>query len=142
MAMPDCLAAHPAIHYSACGYSGYSRMLDPLPDYQELGSWVFTHSLDCPVGTWRARLIKKAWGKQRTILLYLCEIDSDRKYCLCVFDATFYAPADRGINFRNSGEPGQAFELTTGKTRTGRTSFLSARLIPAPEGAALPEPGA
>lgn len=115
-------------------------MVEPLPSYQELGSWVFTYSFDCPVGTWRARLDAKAWGKSPTILLYFSEIPTDRKYCLSVFHATFYAPAERGINFRHDGKPGQIFELKTGKTRTGRSSFLSARLVEEAEVSPAPEP--
>jgi hypothetical protein len=108
-------------------------MLDPLPSYTELGSRAFRYSFECPVGVWRARLDAKAWGKGRTILLYFSEIGSGMKYCVCVFDATYYAAADRGINFRRTGLPGQIFDLNTAKTRTGRTRFLSASVIAALE---------
>ena len=105
------------------------RMLDPLPNYTELGTRAWDYTFECPVGVWRARLDAKAWGKGRTILLYFSETGSGKKYCVCVFDATYYAPADRSINFRRTGQPGQTFELETAKTRTGRTRFLSASLI-------------
>lgn len=118
-------------------------MLDTLPSYEELGSRAFDYTFECPVGVWRARLDAKSWGKGRTILLYFSETATGRKYCVCVFDATYYAAADRGINFRLMGRPGQTFELSTAKTRTGRTSFLSATIIAAPESsdaAYLPPP--
>lgn len=104
-------------------------MLDTLPSYTELGSRAFDYTFECPEGVWRARLDAKAWGKGRTILLYFSETGTGRKYCVCVFDATYYAPADRSINFRCTGQPGQTFELATAKTRTGRTRFLSVSLI-------------
>ena len=108
-------------------------MLDTLPSYTELGSRAFDYTFECPVGVWRARLDMKAWGKGRTILLYFSETTTGKKYCVCVFDATYYAAADRGINFRRRALPGQTFELKTGKTRTGRTSLLTATIIAAPE---------
>jgi hypothetical protein len=108
-------------------------MSDTLPSYTELGSRAFDYTFECPVGVWRARLDAKAWGKGRTILLYFCEASTGKKYCVCVFHATYYAAADRGINFRGTGLPGQVFELKTAKTRTGRTSFLSATIIATPE---------
>jgi hypothetical protein len=108
-------------------------MLDPLPRYDELGSGAFDYTFDCPVGTWRARLDMKAWGKGRNILLYFTETATGRKYCICVFDASYYTPEDRGFDFRRAGEPGDIFELKTAKTRTGRTRFLSAKHVAAPE---------
>jgi hypothetical protein len=108
-------------------------MLDTLPSYTELGSRAFDYTFECPVGVWRARLDAKAWGKGRTILLYFSETGTGRKYCVCVFKATYFAAADLGINFRIMGRPGQTFEITTAKTRTGRTRFLTASIITEPE---------
>lgn len=108
-------------------------MSGTLPKYQDLGSRAFNYTFECPAGRWQARLDAKAWGKGRTILLYFSELETGGKYCLCVFDASYFTPADRGINFRSFGEPGQCFELTTARTRSGRTSFLSARIIAEPE---------
>jgi hypothetical protein len=108
-------------------------MLDTLPTYKELGSRPFAYTFECPEGVWRGRLDAKAWGKGRTILLYFSETGTGKQYCVCVFDATHYAAEDRGINFRLNGRPGQAFELTTAKTRTARTRLLSATIIAATE---------
>lgn len=109
-----------------------SSVLDPLTSYTELGSRVFDYTFGCPVGTWRARLDMKAWGKGRTILLYFSEIAGGGKYCVCVFHVSYYAPDDRSIDFRRAGAPGQIFDLTTAKTRTGKTRFLSAGIVAAP----------
>lgn len=104
-------------------------MLDPLPSYKELTFDFGEFPFDCPVGVWRARLVMKAWGKARNLLLYFRELGTNKGHCIAVFHGTFYAPSDYGINFRQTGECGQVFELETGKTSTGRTKFLSARII-------------
>jgi hypothetical protein len=110
-------------------------MLDPLPSYKELGSRFWDYAFACPVGSWRARLDCKAWGKQRNILLYFSELGTEKKHCISVFDVTHYTAADRRIDFRREGQPGDLFELQTSKTRTGRTRFLSAEILAQPENA-------
>ena len=106
-------------------------MSDPLPSYKELNLDFAEFLFDCPVGMWRARLVMKAWGKERNLLLYFRELGTNRGHCIAVFHGTFYAPRDRRINFRHAA-CGQVFELETGKARSGRTSFLSARIIGEP----------
>jgi len=111
--------------------------LDPLPSYKELGLDFEEFPFDCPVGVWRGRLCCKAWGKRRNILLYFTEITTDKGYCLCVFNETYHAAEDGRIDFRRTGQAGQIFELETGRTRTGRTRFLSARVISETDGERL-----
>lgn len=106
-------------------------MLPDLPSHKHLTFDFAEYPFHCPVGLWRARLVMKAWGKNRNILLYFREVGTERGYCLTVFDPTLYAPRDGSINFRRTGEIGQLFELETGKTRGGRTSFLSAAIVAA-----------
>jgi hypothetical protein len=108
-------------------------MPDPLPSYRELTFDFKEYPFECPDGIWRARLVAKAWGKGKNILLYFRKLDTNKGHCIAVFHSTFFAPIERAINFRQTGEPGEVFELETGKTRTGRTRFLSARLIEEPE---------
>jgi hypothetical protein len=103
--------------------------LDELPSYKELTFDFGGFSFDCPVGVWRARLRCKAWGKRRNILLYFTEIGAEKGYCISVFHETYHAADDRRIDFRRTGRPGGLFELETGKTRTGRTRFLSAKVL-------------
>jgi hypothetical protein len=117
------------LYRPAVAFNSRLFMLDPLPSYKELGSLAFDYTFDCPVGVWRARLDAKAWAKTRTILLYFTELETDKRYCVSVFDATYYSARDGGINFRRSGERGQVFDLETAKTRTGRTSFRAATII-------------
>lgn len=102
---------------------------EPLPDYRDLGYWMREYTFDCPLGVWRARLDAKAWGKRRNILLYFSELELDRKYCLSVFNETRHAADDGIIDFRYRGRIGECFELETGRTRTGRSRFLAARII-------------
>ncbi len=112
--------------------------LDELPSYKELTFDFGEFSFDCPVGVWRARLRCKAWGKRRNILLYFTEIGTEKGYCISVFKETCHAADDRRIDFRRTGKKGQLFELETGKTRTGRTRFLSARIVTGPEDEGTP----
>ncbi len=104
-------------------------MPDPLPSYKELTFDFGEFPFECPEGAWRARLVMMAWGKRRNILLYFRELDTGKGHCISVFDETYHAPEDRSFDFRYMGKAGQVFELETGKTRTGRTRFLSARII-------------
>jgi len=108
-------------------------MPDPLPSYKELTLRFGEYPFVCPEGIWRARLVAKAWGKARNLLLYFRAQETDKGHCIAVFHGTFYAPINRGINFRSMAKIDQIFELETGKTRTGRTKFISARIITGPE---------
>lgn len=100
-----------------------------FPSYKEI--YAFSeYSFDCPVGVWKARLDVKAWGKQRNILLFFSEMETEKKYCLSVFLPSLYRALDNGLNFRSADAlPGDVFELETGKTKTGRTKFISARKL-------------
>jgi hypothetical protein len=108
-------------------------MHDPLPSYKEIAFSFSDYGFDCPVGAWRARLDCKAWGKKRNILLFFTEVGTDKSYCACVFNETYHQPESGGIDFRDSGKPGQLFELETGKTKSGRSKLISARIIASPE---------
>lgn len=102
---------------------------EPLPDYRDLGYWMREYTFDCPVGVWHAHLDAKAWGKRRNILLYFSELETERKFCLSVFNETRHRADDGVIDFRYRGRVGECFELETGKSRTGRSRFLAARII-------------
>lgn len=86
------------------------------------------YSADCPVGTWKARLDGKAWGRQakfrsaRNLNLYFTEIESGSKYVISIYWARYYgySPVKGGVDFK-VGEPGECFELWTGKTNHGKT---------------------
>jgi hypothetical protein len=103
--------------------------MDELPSYKDL-PYCFEYTFHCPVGMWRARLDAKAGGKQRTILLYFTEEGTGKRYLIAVFNTSYYTPEDRGFDFRLQGQPGDFFELETGRTRTGRSKLLSAKIIP------------
>jgi hypothetical protein len=107
--------------------------MDSLPSYKDLGIYLREYSFDCPVGEWRARLDAKAWGKQRNILLYFTQVGTGRKYCVSLYQLSYYVPEDAQFDFRRAGKPGERFALETAKRRTGTTRLLSARIIPASE---------
>ena len=100
-----------------------------IPSYKDI--YAFSeYSFECPVGVWKARLDAKAWGKQRNILLFFSEMETGKKYCLSVFLPRLYRALDNGLNFRSADAlPGDVFELETGKTKTGRTKFISAKKL-------------
>lgn len=104
-------------------------MLQTLPSHTELTFDFGEFPFDCPVGVWRARLVTMAWGKRRNILLYFRQLETDNGCCISVFNETYHSAEDRAFDFRYMGKTGQVFELETAKTRTGRTRFISARLI-------------
>jgi hypothetical protein len=106
--------------------------MDELPSYKDLPH-CFKYTFLCRVAVWRARLDAKAWGKQRTILLYFTEEETGARYCLAVFNTSYYMPEDRGFDFRRQGRPGDFFELETGETRTGRSKLISAKVLPQEE---------
>src|SRR3979409_1458667 len=99
--------------------------MDSLPSYKGLGIYVREYSFDCPVSAWRARLDAKAWGKQRNMLLYFTEVGTGRKYCVSLYQLSYYVPEDAQFDFRLAGKPGELFALETAKRRTGTTRLLS-----------------
>jgi len=95
------------------------------------------YSSDCLDGTWKARLDGKAWGKQarhrgaRTLNLYFSEIETGGKYVISIYWARYYGywPVKGGVDFKEGAEPGECFELGTGKTTHGKTYLGSARKL-------------
>jgi hypothetical protein len=87
------------------------------------------YELDCPDGTWTARLDAKAWGKSANLILYFSETETGRKYWLSVFFDNGYKARDGGHDFRHDANPGDVFELTTEKTRGGKPKLQAARRI-------------
>ena len=114
---------------------------ETLPSYRHLGIQLSEYSFDCPRGVWRARLIAKGWGKNKNILLYLSEMETQKKFSISLFFfTTNYRPEDGGFDFRSAGRRGEIFELETDIGHTGRTRLLSAKLIPQYDDAALTQP--
>jgi hypothetical protein len=87
------------------------------------------YELDCPEGNWTARLDAKAWGKSANLILYFSDVETGRKYWLSVFFETGYRARENGYDFRNDAMPGDVFELTTKKTKSGKPSLLAAHKI-------------
>jgi hypothetical protein len=97
-------------------------------NYRALANWDdYEHG--CPEGSWSGRLEQKAWGKSKNLILYFSEVATGRKYWFSVFHANGYKARDDGQNFRKEAEAGEVFELTTGKTVSGKPVLLSARKI-------------
>jgi hypothetical protein len=84
----------------------------------------------CPDGTWTGRLDERAWGKSANLILYFSDIESGQKYWLSVFWGDGYK-SNNGQNFRNDAQSDDLFELTTGKTKTGKPKLVSAVKIQA-----------
>jgi hypothetical protein len=102
-----------------------------IAKYKEISDrWEYT--FDCPLGVWIGRLDAKAWGKKSNILLYFSEVDSGKKYCISVYRPTQHRAEDGGLTFRYEGEPGDLFELSTAKTRTGKSKLVSAKQVTPP----------
>jgi hypothetical protein len=107
-----------------------------LPENQKISNRR-EYGADCPVGTWRARLDGKAWGKQakfrsaRTLNLYFSEIESGKKYVISIYWARYngYWPVKGGVDFKVEAEPGECFELGTAKATNSMTILVSARKL-------------
>jgi hypothetical protein len=87
------------------------------------------YELDCPEGTWTARLDHKAWGKSQNLILYVTDPTTGAQYWLSVFSRDNYKPRDKGHDFRNDAEAGDVFEFTTNKTKGGYPNLQSARKL-------------
>ena len=85
--------------------------------------------LGCPVGTWKARLDFRVWGKSHNLLLYFTRLDNDEPWCLSVWDKDGYHPRTQGLAFHTDVQDGNSFELETEHTTTGRPNFISARRL-------------
>ena len=100
----------------------------PIPGHKQIANWN-EYAFDCPEGTWTATLEQKAWGKSANLILCFADIATGSKYRLSVFSNSQYKPRDGSHDFRNDAEPGDIFELTTKKTKSGNPDFKSARKI-------------
>lgn len=86
------------------------------------------YAMEAPEGTWTGRLDFHAWGKSLNLFCYFTELASGKKYRLSVFHNKEYHPSKEGPAFDE--EPaGSTFEITTGKSKSGLPSFLSARKL-------------
>ena len=87
------------------------------------------YSLGSPDGEWTARLDHKAWGKSYNLILHFTEMDTGAKYWLSVFSNNEYKPRDNGFDFKNDGEPGAVFCLSTSRSKSGHPVFQTAKRI-------------
>ena len=71
-----------------------------IEGYQHFVDWE-QYELDCPEGTWTARLDHKAWGKSQNLILYVTATATGAKYWLSVFSRNRYRPRDDGHDLRN-----------------------------------------
>ena len=76
-----------------------------IEGYQHFAAWE-QYELDCPEGTWTARLDHKAWGKSQNLILYVTDPATGAKYWLSVFSRNGYRPRDESHDLRNDAEPG------------------------------------
>jgi hypothetical protein len=68
-----------------------------IENYKHFADWE-QYELDCPEGTWRARLDHKAWGKSQNLILYVTNQETGVKYWLSVFARNGYRSGDlRGL---------------------------------------------
>lgn len=99
-----------------------------ISDHKQITNWN-DYTFDCPEGTWTAKLEQKAWGKSANLILCFADAATGSKYRLSVFSNTRYKPRDGSHDFRNDAEPGELFELTTKKTKSGNPDLKSARKL-------------
>jgi hypothetical protein len=99
-----------------------------ISSHKQLKNWN-DYAFDCPEGTWTAKLEQKAWGKSSNLILCFADAATGKQYRLSVFSSTRYKPRDGSHDFRNDAEPGDLFELTTTKTKSGNPDLKSARKI-------------
>lgn len=81
----------------------------------------------CPEGTWIGRLDQKVWGKSSNLILHFSEQATGQKIELSVFSRNRYRPGDNGHDFMNDAKPGDTFEITTKRTKSGNPDLISAR---------------
>lgn len=94
------------------------------PNPEKLKEYV----MDAPEGTWTGKLDDHAWGKSQNLFVFFTEAATGKKYRLSVFHNKQYHPSKDGPAFDE--EPvGGTFEITTGKSKSGFPSFLSARKL-------------
>jgi hypothetical protein len=96
--------------------------------HKDIANWN-DYAFDCPDGAWTAKLEQKAWGKSSNLLLCFADTATGKQYRLSVFSRNGYKPRDHSHDFCNDAEPGELFELTTTKTKTGNPDLKSARKI-------------
>lgn len=99
--------------------------LNNHPDLMKLREY----GMDAPEGAWTGRLDDMAWGKSQNLFCYFMDTKSGQKYRLSVFSQKAYKPSKGGPAFDE--EPvGGYYEITTGKSKNGLSTFLSASKLP------------
>lgn len=94
------------------------------PDIFKLREYI----MDAPDGAWTGRLDYHAWGDNQNLFCYFTDTATGKKYRLSVFSSTKYAPKQEGPPFVE--EPlGGFFEITTGKSKSGLPTFLTAKKL-------------
>ena len=91
---------------------------------------------DAPIGDWQGELVWLAWGKSTNLFCYIKDIVTGIGYRLSVFwkpakpntEQNSYRPSKGGPAF-DCEVIGSRYTVTTGKTRTGKSSFLKAEKI-------------
>ena len=99
-----------------------------IPGHKQLANWN-DYAFDCPEGAWTGCLEQLAWGKSTNLILCFADVATGQQYRLSVLSGTRYKPRDGSHDFKNDAAPGDVFELTTKKTKTGNLDLKSARKI-------------
>jgi hypothetical protein len=112
-----------------------------MPQAHHLYEHAHDYEFGCPDGVWTARLDHKAWGRNKNMILYFTETDTGAKRWLSVFWNDAFKPRDGSFDFRNEGNSGDLFTLTTTHNpKTGNPVFTSARRF-VPTSAEKGDPG-
>ena len=84
--------------------------------------------MDAPEGQWTGHLDDLAWGQSANLFCFFTDTASGKKYRLSVFSSKNYQPAKGGPAFDQELR-GSTFEITTGKSKTGKPVLMSAKKI-------------
>jgi hypothetical protein len=86
------------------------------------------YGMDTPEGQWTGRLDELAWGQSSNLFCFFTDTASGKKYRLSVFNEKGYMPSKGGPAF-DQELLGGIFEITTGKSKKGLPTFLTAKKV-------------
>lgn len=86
------------------------------------------YTMDAPEGQWTGRLDDLAWGKSSNLFCFFTDMTSGKKYRLSVFNEKAYKPSKGEVAF-DQEPPGGVFEITTGKSKKGFPTFITAKKV-------------
>ncbi len=105
-------------------------------DYYDAVDWGLepeSYTRDIPIGVHNLKLMFKTWGKKNSLNCFFKDINTNKKYRITVFSSYKipyqYKARDNNIDFSESGNLGNIYQITTKNNPKGYSIMISVNLL-------------